>query len=241
MTISMSKVQTIRQLKREGETIAGISRNVGVSRDTVYKYLEMDDFSPEMPTGKPAESIMDGYRPVIEGYLDDDARSWRKQRHTAKRIYERLRDEHGCTASESTVRHCVARVHKEREPLASSFLTLVWAAGEAQADFGEADLYLMGVRTRLFYLIVMFPFSNVGIAQVFRGHEKGNVENKVGYIRRNLFVPMPNSLNPTKLGLLPRKRHHERNRRHIAQGIHNQVGRIEMAEGNSRLMALVEE
>lgn len=93
MTISMSKVQTIRQLKREGESIAGISRIVGVSRDTVYKYLEMDDFSPEMPVRKPAKSIMDDYRPVIEGYLDDDARSWRKQRHTAKRIYERLRDE----------------------------------------------------------------------------------------------------------------------------------------------------
>ena len=40
MTISMSQVQTIRQLKREGETVAGISRKVGVSRDTVYKYLE---------------------------------------------------------------------------------------------------------------------------------------------------------------------------------------------------------
>ena len=52
MTISMSKVQTIRQLKREGESIAGISRIVGVSRDTVYKYLEMDDFSPEMPARK---------------------------------------------------------------------------------------------------------------------------------------------------------------------------------------------
>ena len=139
MTISMSKVQTIRQLKREGESIAGISRIVGVSRDTVYKYLEMDDFSPEMPVKKPAKSIMDEYRPVIEGYLDDDARRWRKQRHTAKRIYERLRDEHGCTASESTVRHYVARLRKEREPLSASFLTLVWAPGEAQADFGEAD------------------------------------------------------------------------------------------------------
>ena len=260
MTISMSQVQTIRQLKREGESIAGISRIVGVSRDTVYKYLEMDDFSPEMPVRKPAKSIMDEYRPVIEGYLDDDARSWRKQRHTAKRIYERLRDEHGCTASESTVRHYVARLRKERGPLPDSFLTLVWAPGEAQADFGEADFYLGGVRTRLYYLVVTFPFSNVGVAQVFRGqnaecvcqglknvfeflggaptrivfdnatgvgrkvadsfrttklfaafaahygfdyafcnpdsgHEKGNVENKVGYIRRNLFVPTPNVTN----------------------------------------------
>jgi len=84
MTISMSQVQTIRQLREAGETIKGISRKVGVSRDTVYKYLEMDDFSPEMPVRKPAKSIMDEYRPAIEGYFEEDARSWRKQRHTAK-------------------------------------------------------------------------------------------------------------------------------------------------------------
>ena len=163
MTISMSQVQTIRQLKKEGESIAGISRKVGVSRDTVYKYLERDDFSLAMPVKKPAKSIMDEYRPVIEGYFEEDARSWRKQRHTAKRIHERLRDEHGCEASESTVRHYVARIRKECVPSASSFLTLVWAPGEAQADFGEADFYLNGVRTRLFYLVVTFPFSNVGL------------------------------------------------------------------------------
>lgn len=114
----MSKVQTIRQLKREGETIAGISRIVGVSRDTVYKYLEKDDFFPEMPVRKLAKPIMDEYRPVIEGDFEEDARSWRKQRHTAKRIYERLRDEHGCTASESAVRHYVARL---RDPNVKQF------------------------------------------------------------------------------------------------------------------------
>jgi len=92
---------------------------------------------------KPPKSIMDEYRPVIEGYLDADARSWRKQRRTAKRIYERLRDEHGCTASESTVRHYVARLRKEREPLSASFLTLVWAPGEAQAD----DSYRLWAQT----------------------------------------------------------------------------------------------
>ena len=61
--------------------VAGISRIVGVSRDTVCKYLEKDGFSPEMPTRKPAGSIMDEYRPVIEGYFEEDFRSWRKQGH----------------------------------------------------------------------------------------------------------------------------------------------------------------
>ena len=41
--------------------------------------------------------------------------------------------------------------------------------GEAQADFGEADFYVMGVRRRLSYFVLTFPYSNVGLAQVFPG------------------------------------------------------------------------
>ena len=103
--ISMSQVVTIRQLRKCGESIASISRITGVSRDTVYKYLALDDLSPKMPVKRPGSSMMDQYRSVIEGWLDEDARSWRKQRHTAARIHARLRDECGCEASESTVRH----------------------------------------------------------------------------------------------------------------------------------------
>ena len=213
-----------------------------------------------MPARKPAKSIMDGRRPIVEGCFEGDARTWRKQRHAAKRIFERLRDGHGRTASESTVRHCVAGLRGEYEPPASPFLTLVWAPGEAQADFGEADFYLNGVRARLSFPVVAFPFSNVGLAQVFpgqnaecvcqgpksafefvggvptrivfgnaagigrkaadgfrtaklfaafaahygfdfsfcnpdSGHEKGSVENKVGFAGRGLFVPTPGVAN----------------------------------------------
>lgn len=254
--ISMSQVVTIRQLRKSGESIASISRITGVSRDTVCKYLALDDLSPKMPVKRPGSSMMDQYRSVIEGWLDEDARSWRKQRHTAARIHARLRDECGCEAGESTVRHYVARLKAERGESKEAFLDLVWARGEAQADFGEADFYVGGVRRRMLYFVVTFPHSNVGLAQVFpgqnaecvcqvlrsifeycggvparivfdnatgvgrkacstartaemfaafsahygfdysfcnpdSGNEKGNVENKVGFIRRNLFVPVP--------------------------------------------------
>lgn len=131
---------------------------------------------------------------------------------------------------------------------------------DMQVDFGQADFYLRDVRTRLHYLVCDFPFSNVGLAQVFHGeiaecvcegllavfryvggvpwrivfdnatgigrwvckeirtseifgrfavrfgfdyvfcnpntgHEKGAVENKVGAIRRELFVPLPQVWN----------------------------------------------
>ena len=47
--ISMTKVNDIRKMRREGESVASIARKVGVCRDTVYKYLAMDDLSPKMP------------------------------------------------------------------------------------------------------------------------------------------------------------------------------------------------
>ena len=222
----------------------------------MYKYLGKDDFSPEPPASAGTASVMDQYRRIIEGYLEEDSRNWRKQRHTGRKIYERLRDEHGCEASESTVRHYVTKVRRERGGQKSQFLTLVWRPGEAQVDFGEADFYVMGVRRRLYFMAVSFPYSNVGLAQLFpgqnakcvcqglknvfeylggvplrlvfdnatgvgrkvsdtfrttdtfgafaahygfsfsfcnpnSGHEKGNVERKVCFIRNSLFVPVP--------------------------------------------------
>lgn len=254
--ISMSKAQSIREMRGEGETIAAISQKLGVSRDTVHKYLGKDDFSPRPPAPASGASIMDQYRRIIEGYLEEDSRNWRKQRHTGRKIYERLRDEHGCEASESTVRHYVTKVKRERGEQKSQFLTLAWHPGEAQVDFGEADFYVMGVRRRQYFMVVSFPYSNVGLAQLFpsqnaecvcqglknvfeylggvplrlvfdnatgvgrkasdtfrttdmfgtfaahygfsfsfcnpnSGHEKGNVERKVCFIRNSLFVPVP--------------------------------------------------
>ena len=77
--------------------------------------------------------MMDQYRTVIEGWLDEDARSWRKQRHTAARIHARLRDEYGCEATESTLRHYVARLKAERKESKESFLDLVCPPEEETA------------------------------------------------------------------------------------------------------------
>ena len=254
--ISMSKAYSIRQLRMEGDSIAEISRKLEVSRDTVYKYLAADDLSPKPPQPRRRQSSLDRYRPLIESWLDEDERSWRKQRHTAHRIWARLRDEAGADVGESTVRNYVRRLKLERGAPSERYLDLDWAPGEAQADFGEADFYVGGVRTRMSFFVLAFPYSNVGIAQVFpgenaecvcqalrnifehvagvprrivfdnaagvgrrvgeavratemfsafaahygfaysfcnphAGHEKGSVENKVGYVRANLFVPVP--------------------------------------------------
>ena len=100
--------------------------------------------------------------------LDEDRQCWRKQRHTAKKIHDRLTSECHVKVSEARVRQYVAMLRRERGiAYDQQFLDLDWAPGIAQADFGEADFYVLGVRTRLSFFVLSFPFSNVGVAQVF--------------------------------------------------------------------------
>ena len=93
--ISMPQVQSIRRLRRNGESVASIARKTHVSEPTVRKYLAKEDLSAVPSVRKPRASVIDPYLPVIEQWLAEDRANWRKQRHTATRIWERLRDEHG--------------------------------------------------------------------------------------------------------------------------------------------------
>lgn len=199
----MTDKNSIRLLWRQGDSVAEIARKTGVSRDTVYKYRDMDDFSPKPPARRAQGSKLDPYRPLIESWLDDDMRSGRKQRHTAKRVHDRLVSECGADVSVSTVERCVREIRARRsaEAADAQYLDLVWGPGEAQADFGEADFYVRGMRTTLSFFVMTFPYSNVGLAQVFPGETSecvcqalrnvfehvGGVPTKIVFVSVNLF------------------------------------------------------
>lgn len=108
--------------------------------------------------------------PVIEQWLAEDRCTWRKQRHTATRIWERLRDEYGAEVSLSTVTRKVAQLRREfaaeRE---AGYLDLVWHPGEAQANFGEVDVRFRGEVSRMRHFVLDFPYSNVGPSQLMPG------------------------------------------------------------------------
>ena len=84
--INMSTVNSIRQQRRDGFSISDIARMNGVSRDAVYKYMNQDGFSPGPPAKRRNPSKLDPYKPIIRHWLQEDAKNWRKQRHTARRI-----------------------------------------------------------------------------------------------------------------------------------------------------------
>ena len=168
--IGMSRIRSIRRLRGNGESMASIARKARVSEPTVRKYLRMDDLSEKPPVGRRRGSVIDPYLPLIEQWLAEDRGSWRERRHTATRVWERLRDGHGAGVSLSTVTRAVAGLGRESAAgSGDAFMDLAWHPGEARADFGEVDVLVRGAARRVRHFVPGFPYSNVGLARLVPG------------------------------------------------------------------------
>ena len=95
-----------------------------------------------------SETTISPFLSFIEGYLTEDKSQSRKQRHTCKRIYERLRDEQGYTGSYRTVCLTLAALREKAKTL---YIPLAHPPGHAQYDFGFADAVIGGVRQQVSY------------------------------------------------------------------------------------------
>jgi transposase len=94
---------------------------------------------------------------VIDAILNDDKLRPVKQRHTSKRIFERLKDEHGFTGGYTIVKDYVRTATLRGQEM---FVPLVHPAGEAQVDFGEALVVIAGVEQKAHYLAMDLPHSD---------------------------------------------------------------------------------
>ena len=262
---TMDQIHRIRELYYEQDkNLKEIAIIMNCDWRTVRKYVDMEDFNspPPISTSKEEhESKLNPFKPLINEWLQADKLAPRKQRHTAKRIFRRLKDE--ATGFNCSYRLVALYVREKKAELhlkkSDGYLPLKHHPGEAQADFGYADFYENGkLYHEAKYLVLSFPYSNGGFLQLnygenmecllegmvamfehiggvpteiwfdntrtivteiikgggrnvterFRrfcehyrikpvfmnpesGWEKGNVENKVGYLRRNELVPVP--------------------------------------------------
>ncbi len=84
---------------------------------------------------------LDPYIGVIDRILEEDGSGPRKQRHTAKRIFDRLREEHGFAGGYTIVKDYV---RERRRRTREMFVPLSHPAGHAQVDFGEATAVIAG-------------------------------------------------------------------------------------------------
>jgi hypothetical protein len=98
------------------------------------------------------------YLKRIEEIVAGDESAPPKQRHTAKRIFERLREEFGYEGGESQVRAYVAEVKARPK---EAFVPLVSVPGEAEADFGESVVEIAGRRVKAHGFVIVLPFSGV--------------------------------------------------------------------------------
>ena len=266
---TMDQIHHIRELYYEqGKNISEIAAITGLNWKTVAKYVDMTDFNPPAPKSAAQQQScpkLNPFKPLIDLWLIEDKKAPRKQRHTAKRVYERLKKE---AESFDCSYRLVADYVKEKKKILhlenkdSGKTPLIHRPGEAQCDFGSADFYENGRKHSGKYLVLSFPYSNQGFYQLlygenmeclleamdaifrhiggvpeeiwfdntstivtevlkgggrelterfirFREHygfksvfcnpasgwEKGSVENKVGYSRRNFLVPVPRFLS----------------------------------------------
>lgn len=259
MTVPLDEINDIREMDAVGVPRAEIARRLRPSRNTVAKYADMADMSPAAPEprSRARRALGPDDAAWIDAVLEADSGAPRRQRHTAKRIYDRLVAERGYEGSCSTARRYVREWRdSHRQGAEEGYLELEWAPGTAQVDYGNFEAVVAGERLALKLLVVSLPhpdaryaracmsqrsecmceglsriFEQVGRApaalvpgnateagrmsrgevteshlfSLFRAHyrcasrycnpysgnEKGSVENAVGFIRRNLLVPVP--------------------------------------------------
>ena len=144
-----------RSVYVEGLSERAAARRFGLARETVRKMLRYR-LPPGYRRAKPIRCPkLDAFTGVIDQILTDDQQRPKKQRHTAKRIWERLCVEHAFTGGHTIVKDYVRRQKLGGQEM---FVPLAHPPGDAQADFGEAKAH---------DLVVDLPHSDDAFVQAF--------------------------------------------------------------------------
>ena len=148
----------------EGNSRREAARVFGLSRETVLKMCRFSlppGYTRTLPVLKPKLGAL---LPVIDAILETDQTAPVKQRHTAKRIFERLRDEHGFAGGYTVVKDYV-RIGRARGR--ETFVPLVHPPGHAQVDFGEAVGMIGGERQKIHFFCMDLPQSDACFVKAY--------------------------------------------------------------------------
>jgi transposase len=155
--VNVDEFARVRRAHRDGMTIREMARTFHHSRRKIREILAAAEPKPYVRLNPPA-TVVDPFKPVIEAILAADAAAPRKQRHTAKKIFRRLRDEHGYSGSYERVRLYVRkRAKSERE----TFIPLNHDPGQrVELDFGHVYVDFPEGRQQVAVLLATWSHSN---------------------------------------------------------------------------------
>ncbi len=157
----MDKVELYARVRRacmvDGMSTREAARVFGLHRDTVRKMLAYSVPPGYRRQSAPRRPKLDPYRGVIDRILEEDRSLPKKQRHTGKRIYDRLRAEHGFTGKYTIVKDYV---RERRRRTREMYVPLSHPAGHTQCDFGQAKAVVGGVEQTVRYFVLDLPHSD---------------------------------------------------------------------------------
>jgi transposase len=148
----------------EGLSQREVARRFGIDPKTVAKMLRHAVPPGYRRTKPPLRPKLDGFTAAIDAILEADRTAPPKQRHTAKRIHDRLRAEHGFTGGYTTIKDYV---REQRARAREVFVPLAHPPGHAQVDFGEAVAVIGGARQKIHFFCLDLPHSDAGFVKAY--------------------------------------------------------------------------
>jgi transposase len=157
-----------RDARVDGLSIRALAGKHHVHRRTVREALASSVPAPRKTPERDAPAL-GPYKQIIRGWLEADQNLPRKQRHTARRVWQRLVEEHDADVAESTVRTFVAEVRAELEDAARA-VTIPQThepGAEGEVDFGDIYVWIDGVLVKLALFCMRLSASGRGFHVAF--------------------------------------------------------------------------
>ena len=188
-----------RKVLVEGVSKRQVLRETGMHWTTLEKILshsEPPGYRAKQPRPKPK---VGPYLERIGRILDSDKELPKKQRHTAKRVFERLSGEEGYRGGYTAIKEAVRELRRHGREV---FMPLVHRPGEAQVDFGYALAKVSGRLRKVAFFVMALPYSDAMFVMAFErectetfseGHVQGfeffgGVARRISYDNSKVMV-----------------------------------------------------
>jgi len=188
-----------RYVLTQGHSKRSACRKFAIHWRTLEKILNHAQPPGYRRDQSPIPKKLDKYLPILHQILADDLNAPRKQRHTSRRIFEVLRDQHGFDGKLTIVSDAVRAWHRVH---AQTYVPLSHPPGQAQVDFGEATIVLNGQPVKVALFVMSLPYSD---AVFIRAYPRECTESfQDGHVRAFAFfgaVPIRISYDNSRIAV----------------------------------------